>query len=268
MWKERRRCSFLLINLVSLTPVVVEGCYYGYTWASKRESPLLLFLPDDDHTGDDTNHSGGVTEISECVISKWSGQELSFHSTVLVLYFLPLLLFVYSFFLWGLSAKLSFPPSSLPVSHIITPVSSSRHSLINGWCLHFEHKLHSLVCCSIKYRSYILFTLLIIWCYAQFCSNGIMYKKMISVTNEGYTIITDIWWFSSFSNLIWPDLLYLQRARVTKFVWGQVWKHEKGRERVGLWDKGSHRWTILVSLYGLCSLGSLGNLSAGCQSPR
>lgn len=175
MWKERRWCSFLLINLVSLTPVVVEGCYYGYTWASKRESPLLLFLPDDDHTGDDTNHSGGVTEISEC----------SFHSTVLVLYFLPLLLFVYSFFLWGLSAKLSFPPSSLPVSHIITPVSSSRHSLINGWCLHFEHKLHSLVCCSIKYRSYIVFTLLIIWCYAQFCSNGIMYKKMISVTNEG-----------------------------------------------------------------------------------
>lgn len=136
LWKERRRCSFLLINLVSLTPVVVEGCYYGYTWASKRESPLLLFLPDDDHTGDDTNHSGGVTEISECVISKWSGQELSFHSTVLVLYFLPLL-FVYSFFLWGLSAKLSFPPSSLPVSHIITPVSSSRHSLINGWCLHW-----------------------------------------------------------------------------------------------------------------------------------
>lgn len=86
--KRKRRCSFLLINLVGLTPVVVEGCYYGYMWESKRESPLLLFLPDDDHTGDDTNHSGGVTEISECVISKWSGQELSFHSTVLVLYFL------------------------------------------------------------------------------------------------------------------------------------------------------------------------------------
>lgn len=55
------------------------GCYYGYTRESKRErerTALLLFSPDDDHTGDDTNGSGGVTEICKCVIRKRSGQEL------------------------------------------------------------------------------------------------------------------------------------------------------------------------------------------------
>lgn len=67
--KGRRRCSFLLINLLGLTPVV-EGRLLLWIHEGIKESPLLLFSPDDDHTGDDTKLSGGVKEICERVMSK------------------------------------------------------------------------------------------------------------------------------------------------------------------------------------------------------
>ncbi len=94
--KRRRRSSFLLINLLRLTPVV-EGRLLLWIHKGIKESPLLLFSPDDDHTGDDTNHSRGVREIFERAMKR---SEKSVHfSDLLLLFFSPSFsLFVLSFF--------------------------------------------------------------------------------------------------------------------------------------------------------------------------
>lgn len=72
---NRRRRSFLLINQLLLTPAV-EG--QPLLWILEGIKGGPLFSPDDDHTGDDTNHSGGVKEICEHTIEKELGRDVRF----------------------------------------------------------------------------------------------------------------------------------------------------------------------------------------------
>lgn len=134
--KRRRRCSFLLINPLGLIPVV-EGRLLLWIPEGIKESPMLLFSPDDDHTGDDTNHSGGVKEICERVIGKKECAR-AFMCSFFCLFFLTFSFFVTFLcrFFYVQSLLHSFKKKVfvcfglfvpyilyflLPVSHIITP---------------------------------------------------------------------------------------------------------------------------------------------------
>lgn len=145
--KWRRRCSFLLINLRGLTPVV-DGQLLLWIHKGIKESPLLLFSPDDDHTGDDTNHSGGVKEICEWLLRESSEQECTFLCLcVLLLFFIRSLFFVFNFSLFCSFCLLHLvlPPSCEPHNYYL-PLSCSGHSIFNGRCQQVVRTLHTLVC--------------------------------------------------------------------------------------------------------------------------
>lgn len=119
--KRRRRCRFLLINPPGLTSVV-EGRLLLWIHEGIKESPLFLFSPDDDRTGDKSQRGERVmrkrsisllffclTFFFFCFVS--SPLNPSFTSFILnrcLLRSLPSLC----------PLRLVFPPS--PASHIIT----------------------------------------------------------------------------------------------------------------------------------------------------
>lgn len=116
---------------------VVEGQLLLWIHKGIKENPLLLFSPDDDQTSDDTNHSGGVEEICECVIGKKKcARDFMASFLCLFLHFLSLNVFV-SFLLSTIVVTCSFCPlyvvflPSCESHNYSMPISCGRHSIIN-----------------------------------------------------------------------------------------------------------------------------------------